>query len=66
MSKGADELVRDADKPGKSEVRANKKTGKESEPKSGAELGMALRTIYDEAVREDVPRELLDLLGKLR
>lgn len=28
-------------------------------------LGMALRTVYDEALREDVPDEFKDLLGKL-
>ncbi|MEH3105999.1 MAG: NepR family anti-sigma factor [Sphingomonas fennica] len=28
-------------------------------------VGIALRSAYDEAVREDVPPEFLDLLGKL-
>ncbi|WP_157219287.1 NepR family anti-sigma factor [Flavisphingomonas formosensis] len=29
-------------------------------------LGNALRTVYQEAVNEEVPQDLLDLLGKLR
>ena len=28
-------------------------------------VGRALRTVYDETLREDVPRDFLDLLGKL-
>ena len=33
-------------------------------PKAG-ELGKALRSVYDTTLREDVPRDFLDLLGKL-
>ena len=29
------------------------------------DLGRALRTVYDETLREDVPSDFLDLLGKL-
>jgi hypothetical protein len=29
------------------------------------EFGSALRTVYDETLREDIPPEMLDLLGKL-
>jgi len=29
------------------------------------ELGDALRSVYDRAVAEDIPPEMLDLLGKL-
>ncbi len=32
--------------------------------KSGT-LGRALRTVYDDTLREDVPKDFLDLLGKL-
>ncbi len=28
-------------------------------------VGRALRTIYDETLREDIPDDFLDLLGKL-
>lgn len=31
----------------------------------GADIGDALRSAYDEAVGEDIPEEMLDLLGKL-
>ena len=30
-----------------------------------ADVGRALRTVYDETLREDVPDDFLDLLGKL-
>jgi len=29
------------------------------------DLGKALRSVYDTTLREDVPRDFLDLLGKL-
>ncbi|HJQ17960.1 MAG TPA: NepR family anti-sigma factor [Allosphingosinicella sp.] len=29
------------------------------------EIGSALRSIYDKALEETIPREMLDLLGKL-
>ena len=29
-------------------------------------VGRALRTVYDETLREDVPDDFLDLLGKLK
>jgi hypothetical protein len=28
-------------------------------------VGRALRTVYDDMVREDIPKDFLDLLGKL-
>ncbi len=31
----------------------------------GSELGRALRSIYDDTLRENVPDDFLDLLGKL-
>jgi hypothetical protein len=33
-------------------------------PPSG-EIGSALRSVYDRALNEDIPPEMLDLLGKL-
>jgi len=30
-----------------------------------ADLGRALRTIYDDTLRESVPNDFLDLIGKL-
>jgi hypothetical protein len=32
---------------------------------AGGEVGDALRKVYDRALREDIPPEMLDLLGKL-
>lgn len=37
-----------------------KKRGKRT-----ADVGRALRSVYDETLREDVPDDFLDLLGKL-
>lgn len=59
-------MAADLEKPGKSGVPIKKKVAGEGDRTSGNDLGKALRTIYDEAVQEDVPSELLDLLGKLR
>lgn len=39
-----------------------------SAPKRGkrpGDIGRALRSVYDETLREDVPDDFLDLLGKL-
>jgi hypothetical protein len=30
------------------------------------EIGQALRSVYEKAVEEAIPREMLDLLGKLK
>ncbi|GAA4034856.1 hypothetical protein GCM10022281_13810 [Sphingomonas rosea] len=42
---------------------------KKTPPKRGGsgpdDVGRALRSAYDEALREDVPDDFLDLLGKL-
>ena len=31
----------------------------------GGEVGHALRTVYDDTLKESIPPEMLDLLGKL-
>ena len=46
----------------KSKPRAKRKP--EAGSKAG-ELGKALRSVYDTTLREDVPGDFLDLLGKL-
>ena len=33
--------------------------------KRGADIGRALRSVYDETLRENVPDDFLNLLGKL-
>lgn len=45
--------------PISSETKRSKK-----QPASG-EVGSALRSVYDRALAEDIPPEMLDLLGKL-
>jgi hypothetical protein len=55
---------------GKSEPASGPRSGKEkqSSKKKGsgsAEVGNALRTVYQRTVNEDIPPDLLDLLGKL-
>ena len=37
---------------------------KKRKDKSGP-VGRALRTVYDDTLREDIPKDFLDLLGKL-
>jgi hypothetical protein len=34
-------------------------------PRKGADVGNALRKVYDRALNEDIPASMLDLLGKL-
>jgi len=40
-----------------------KSKGKKRLP--AGDVGAALRSVYDRAVREEIPPEMLDLLGKL-
>lgn len=44
----------------KGEMRKHKKGKSTSGP-----IGRALRSVYDDTLREDVPADFLDLLGKL-
>ncbi len=57
---------------GRSDTSEPKKAGRDGErtkgSKNGGEsgaLGRALKTVYDNTLREDVPQDFLDLLGKL-
>ena len=49
---------RSVDPPAKKASARRKGAGKD-------EVGKALRSAYDEALREEVPDDFLDLLGKL-
>jgi hypothetical protein len=40
-------------------------TEKGGRKQRSADLGRALRTIYDDTLRESVPNDFLDLIGKL-
>jgi hypothetical protein len=39
--------------------------GKKERRKPAADVGRALRSVYDDTLRESVPDDFLDLLGKL-
>lgn len=53
----------------KSEQATGTRTTKEQNSKKkgpgGTEVGSALRSIYQRTINEDIPPDLLDLLGKL-
>ena len=57
---------------GKGKSSGKMRTGKNAPREKGvrrqraSELGRALRSIYDDTLRESVPDDFLDLLGKLR
>jgi hypothetical protein len=44
---------------------AGKRAPKKRLAKRGSDIGRALRSVYDETLREDVPDDFRDLLGKL-
>lgn len=52
----------DRDKPRSKRERRSADTGRSR----AGEVGKALRSVYDTTLREDVPRDFLDLLGKLK
>jgi hypothetical protein len=65
MDRLSDSKVGDSGGP-----KVNKKTSPTKRPikprgKRGADVGRALRSVYDETLREEVPDDFLDLLGKL-
>jgi 3'-phosphoadenosine 5'-phosphosulfate sulfotransferase len=43
----------------------NPRSDKDRKRDKATVVGRALRTVYDETLREDVPDDFLDLLGKL-
>jgi len=47
------------------EPRSSKEKSSKKKGGSSAEVGSALRSIYQRTVSEDIPPDLLDLLGKL-
>jgi hypothetical protein len=49
---------------GKPRTKAGRKGASPARAKAG-DVGRALRSGYDNTLREDVPRDFLDLLGKL-
>lgn len=53
----------EAENPGRSR-KPSPSEGKSRKQRSG-DLGRALRTIYDDTLREPVPDDFLNLIGKL-
>ena len=41
------------------------RSAKDRKKDKASVVGRALRTVYDETLREDIPDDFLDLLGKL-
>ena len=62
----------ESDKIGKGTSSSKARTGNGAPRDKGvrkqraSELGRALRSIYDDTLRESVPDDFMDLLGKLR
>lgn len=46
--------------------KTDRKPAKAADQESDGSVGRALRSVYDEAVEEAIPNEMLDLLGKLK
>lgn len=61
---GKIELVAKDDRKGQTLAPARRKPAPRDDV-AGGNVGNALRTVYDETVGEDIPSEMLDLLGKL-
>ena len=53
-----------SDGPAKAKSRRKRKSGSDGRAKAG-DVGRALRSVYDTTLREDVPDDFLNLLGKL-
>lgn len=53
-----------ASRPDKS-ARSARSRGRKAITEQDSNVGNALRSVYQQTVNEDVPREFLDLLGKL-
>lgn len=61
----AGDVTLTADKIGKPAARAKSPRQPGAAAEQGTQVSAALRHAYEEAVKEDVPTEFLDLLGKL-
>lgn len=62
MSEGRDGESRGGDDDSPPQVRT---AGKQKSRQRSGDVGRALRTVYDDTLRESVPDDFLDLLGKL-
>lgn len=64
IEQGDGHLAADDDKT-KKPSGASAGTSRHEKPKGEANVGNALRSVWQETVREDIPADMLDLLGKL-
>lgn len=53
----------DAGSPSNAQSKTGERRGRRRAP--GGEVGHALRSVYDDTLKETIPPEMLDLLGKL-
>lgn len=58
-------MVSDSKNQGKPERATNGEAGNARHDDGKADIGDALRTAYENTVNEDIPAEMIDLLGKL-
>jgi hypothetical protein len=61
----SEERENDPPAGGDREQSKAKRVRKGKDSAKAGDVGRALRTVYDTTLREDVPRDFLDLLGKL-
>jgi hypothetical protein len=60
---GEDRASMAGKKPSRKQPAPTKSTARQD--KSGQDVGRVLKNVYQRAVEEDIPAEMLDLLGKL-
>jgi Anti-sigma factor NepR len=62
-----DEVDRERRRKTDNKASSSADESRRSKPRKGepGEIGTALRTVYQTTVQEDIPSEMLDLLGKL-
>ena len=60
-----EEEEKDRRKAAQPSTKESAESRRTSRKKPASEVGTALRTVYQKTVDEDIPPEMLDLLGKL-
>ncbi|MGE4322576.1 MAG: NepR family anti-sigma factor [Sphingobium sp.] len=67
MAERDDGVSEDRTAPNVSEPEVRNKTGagRQAPPREGGDVATVLRSVYQRAVEEDIPEEMLDLLRKL-
>jgi hypothetical protein len=61
----SDKKVGELDGPEGKRMSSGPKPPAKPRAKRGTDVGRALRSVYDETLREDVPDDFMNLLGKL-